>query len=99
MRLVAQALDEEQSRVARAEPERLAALHEKSLAPRVAVGALGDRDQPYPLDAKRADDLASRLELPAPAVDYDEIRGIWKSAGLRRLALPLEPSEAARRNL
>ena len=54
VRLIAQALDEEQSRIARAELERLAALDEESLAAGVAVGAFGDRGEPHALDAERA---------------------------------------------
>ena len=99
VRLVAQALDEEQRRVARRQLERLAPLDEEGLAPGVAVGALGDRDEPDALDAERADHLARGLELPAPAVDDDEVGRVGKGAGLRRLALPLEAREAARQHL
>ena len=45
VRLVAQALDEEQRRIARRQPERLAPLDEEGLAAGVAVGALGDRGE------------------------------------------------------
>jgi hypothetical protein len=56
--LVAQALDEEEGRIARAEPERFAPLDEESLVAGVAVGALGDRDQPHPLDAEPSQNFA-----------------------------------------
>ena len=99
VRLVAQALDEEQRRIARRKLERLAALDEEGLAPGVAVGALGDRGEPHALDAERGQHLARRLELPAPAVDDDEVGRIGKGARLRRLAVPHEAREAARQHL
>ena len=81
VRLVAQALDEEQRRIAGRKLEGLAALDEEGFPAGVAVGALGDRDQRDPFDAERGQNLARGLELPAPAVDDDEVGGIGKSAG------------------
>ena len=61
-------------RVARRQPERLAPGHEKCLAPGIAIGALGDRDQRHIVDA-RARRAISRaaVELAVPAVDQHEI--------------------------
>src|SRR5208337_497660 len=99
MRLVAQALDEKQGRVAWAEFERLAPLDEERLAARVAVRPLGDRCEGDPLHPQRGHHLARGLELPAPSVDDDEIRRVGKPARLRRLALANEPREAPSQHL
>src|SRR5256885_15611232 len=45
VRLVAQALNEIENGIARAQPERLASGHEEGLATRVALRPLGDADQ------------------------------------------------------
>ena len=79
--------------------EELAALDEEGFPAGVAVGALGDRDQGHPFDAERGQNLARGLELPAPAVDDDEVGGVGKSAGFGGLALPHEPAKAARQHL
>src|ERR1700687_1145918 len=74
MRLIAQALDEIEHRVARLEPEGLAAGHEERLAPGVPIGALGDGDQRHVVHAELAERLARGIELPEPTVDQHEIR-------------------------
>ena len=58
----------------------LASLDKEGLAPRVAVGAFGDRDQPHALDAKRGQDFPRGLELPPAAVDDDKVGRIGKGA-------------------
>ena len=82
VRLVAQALHEEQRGIARRQLEGLAARDEKRLAAGIAVGALGDRGEPHALDAELPEHFARRLELPAPAVDDDEIWLFGKRAFL-----------------
>ena len=62
MRLVAQPLDEEQRRIARAELEGRASGDEEGLAPGVAVGPLGDRGQRDALDAEFGEHLPRRLD-------------------------------------
>src|SRR6185437_13551450 len=64
VRFVAQALNEEQGWIAGREPERLAPLDEEGLAPRVAVGAFGDRGESHARNSERGQNLACGLELP-----------------------------------
>ena len=52
VRLVAQALDEIEHRVAVRQHERLASGHEEGLAPGLAVAALGDGDERHVVDAE-----------------------------------------------
>src|SRR5262245_5957724 len=73
MRLVAQALDEIEHRLARLELERLAPRQEEGLEPGVAVRSLGDGDERHVGDAERRQRLLRRRELAASAIDDDEI--------------------------
>src|SRR5260221_4023986 len=77
MRLVAQPLDEIERRIARLELERLASGQEEGLHPGVAVRAFGHRDERNVDDAERRQRLLRRGQLPAAAVDNDEIRPRW----------------------
>src|SRR5947209_12999050 len=73
MRLIAHPLDEVQNRIARAQPERLAARHEEGLPAGIALGPLGDADQGNLGNAERGARLACRSELALAAVDQEEI--------------------------
>src|SRR6516162_5192254 len=73
MRLVAQPLDEIEHRIARLELERLPAGQEEGLHPRVPIRAFGDRSERHIDDAERRQRLLRRRQLPAAAVDDDEI--------------------------
>src|SRR5499427_1305983 len=73
MRLVAQPLDEIKCGIARLELERLASGQEEGLHPGVAVRAFGYRNERHVDDAERRQGLLRRGQLPAAAVDDDEI--------------------------
>src|SRR5262252_10062114 len=73
MRLIAQPLDEIERRIARLELERLASGQEEGLHPGVTVRAFGHRDERHIDDAERRQRLLRRGQLPAAAVDNDEI--------------------------
>ncbi len=94
MRLVAQALDEIERRIARRQPERRLAGDEKGFASGVAIGALGDRRDRDVLDGELSENSVRRVELSFAAVDQDEVRPLRKSVRLRR-AFPDESSPAA----
>src|ERR1700733_8259785 len=98
VRLVAKPLDEEQSRIARAQLERLAPLDEERFAPRIAVGPFGDRDQPHPFDPEAGQNFPRGLELSPPAVDDDKVWRIRKGAGLRRFAMPDKTGKTPRQH-
>src|SRR5947199_95066 len=57
-----------------AQPERLAALREKSLAAGIAFRPLGDADQRHAAHAERRQGLARCAELALTAVDKDQVR-------------------------
>ena len=67
--------------------------------PALRSGPLAIATSLIPSTPSAPNDLARRLELPAPAVDDDEIGRVGKGAGLGRLALPLEARETARQHL
>src|SRR5690348_14346730 len=71
--LVAQTLDEIEQWVARRQLEWAAARHEEGLAPGVAVGPLGHRDQRHIANPHSSERLLRRSELPLAAVDQHKI--------------------------
>ena len=73
MRLVAQALQEIEHRIARLEREGRLARHEEALAAGVAVGPLGDADDGDVLQAELGQHLARHLELALAAVDQHQV--------------------------
>src|SRR5882762_121973 len=73
VRLIAQALQEIEDRIARIEAERRPARQEEALAPGVAVGALGDRRDRDIGDAELAEYLLRDRQLTCPTIDQDEI--------------------------
>src|SRR5215475_10341578 len=73
MRLITQALDEVEHRVARLEHEWLAPRHVEGLPPGVAVGALGNADKRYVGEAKCRERFPRGGELATSAVDDHEI--------------------------
>src|SRR5262245_57567396 len=83
MRLVAQALNEIEHRIARRQLERRAARHEEGLAAGVAVRSLGDSDDREIVDAECRHGLAGGCELPLAAIDQQQIgpRGLSFVAG------------------
>ena len=75
VRLVAQALDEVERRVARRQLERRLARLEEGLPAGVAVAALGDADDRHVAPTPSASSVRPRrLHLPLAAVDEDEVR-------------------------
>src|SRR5499433_4307785 len=73
MRLVAQSLDEIEHRIARLELERFPPGQEEGLHPGVPIRAFGDRNERHIDDAERRERLLRRGQLPAAAIDNDEI--------------------------
>ncbi len=73
MRLVAQALQEEQHGVAGRKLPRAAVGQVEGLAAGVAVGALGDRDQRHVVDAEIGEHRARGRKLARAAVDEHEV--------------------------
>src|SRR5262245_42838441 len=73
MRLVALPLHEVEHGIARPELERLASRLEESFEPGVAIRSLGDGDERHVRYAKSRQRLLRGGELPAAAVDDDEI--------------------------
>jgi len=74
VRLVAQALQEIQHRVARLEREGRPPRQEEALAPGIAVGTLGDRRDRDVADAEFGERGLRLGELPLPAIDQHQIR-------------------------
>src|SRR5438045_9240049 len=72
VRLVAQPLQEIEHRVARLEREGWPAGDEKALAPGIAVGAFGDRNDRNIIDAELGEDPSRLGQLPLPAVDQHQ---------------------------
>ena len=88
VRLVAEALDEVEHRVARRQHERLAAGHVEGLAAGVAVRPLGDADERQVGDAEFGEHCRRGRELALAAVDEHEV-------GPRRRRRSSSPSPAA----
>src|SRR5499427_4895186 len=85
MRLVAQPLDKVKDGIARLELEWIAPGQEEGLHPGVPIRALGNGNQRHVDDAERRERLLGRAQLPAAAVDNDEI-------GPRRGNLAIRPT-------
>src|SRR6266511_4573407 len=73
MRLIAQPLDEIEHGIARLELEWVAPGQEEGLHAGVAIRALGDGHERHIDDAERRERLLRGAQLPAAAVDNDEI--------------------------
>ena len=92
MRLVAQALDEIEHRIARRQPERRAVRHEEGLAAGIAVRPLGDGHERNVAETERRQRVAGGGKLSLAAVDQQQVGpngfGVvirrWRRAALPR---------------
>ena len=73
VRFVPQPLDEIKYRVARRQPKRVAAGHEKCLPTGVAIRPLGNRNQGNIGDAERGQCLLRSVELALTAIDQHQV--------------------------
>ena len=100
MRLVAQALHEIERRIAWGSLNGSLPFDEEGLAPGVAVGAFGDRDERHAVDAKLGqDDLRAASNCPCPPSMRMRSGLSGTRPRRRRGSSPIAPSRCAQRVL